>query len=46
MHHAVGLYCSRGASVTEHLDHDAHLAAGQILFPILSWIALISSLVC
>ena len=43
--HAVGLYCPRGAGVAKHLDYDAHLAADQITFPILSWIALISSLV-
>jgi len=36
MYYAVGLYCSYGAGVTEHLDHDAYLAAGQISFPILS----------
>ncbi|KAF5331658.1 hypothetical protein D9611_007631 [Ephemerocybe angulata] len=27
--HAVGLYGPRGAGVAEHLDYDAHLAAGQ-----------------
>ena len=27
--HNVGLYCPYGASVAEHLNHDAHRAAGQ-----------------
>ena len=27
--HIVGLYCPYGAGVAEHLDHDAHRAAGQ-----------------
>ncbi|KXN87908.1 5-aminolevulinate synthase, mitochondrial [Leucoagaricus sp. SymC.cos] len=32
--HAVGLYGPRGAGVAEHLDYDAHLAAGQSPDPI------------
>ena len=40
---ASGSCCPRSAGVAEHLDYDAHLAAGQIPFP---WIALISSLLC
>jgi len=32
--HAVGLYGPRGAGVAEHLDYDAHLAAGNSPHPI------------
>ncbi|KAF9452220.1 mitochondrial 5-aminolevulinate synthase [Macrolepiota fuliginosa MF-IS2] len=32
--HAVGLYGPRGAGVAEHLDYDAHLAAGSSSDPI------------
>jgi len=32
--HAVGLYGPRGAGVAEHLDYDAHFAAGQSPNPI------------
>ncbi|KAJ3556679.1 hypothetical protein NP233_g11924 [Leucocoprinus birnbaumii] len=32
--HAVGLYGPRGAGVAEHLDYEAHLAAGQSRDPI------------
>ncbi|KAF8165006.1 5-aminolevulinate synthase [Crassisporium funariophilum] len=32
--HAVGLYGPRGAGVAEHLDYDAHVAAGESPHPI------------